>query len=121
MYLFVYGTLKRGCSNNYLMKGISYVGEDKTKDSHCMINLGRFPAIFERKGTTSIKGETFLVNGEHLKALDAFEGKWFYRKKVLLESGINAYTYFLSPDATIKNYPVIEDGNWTAEYGKQQE
>ena len=121
MLLFVYGTLKKGHSNHRLIENASYIGEDKTRENYCMINLGHFPATLEREKMSSIKGEMYLANGDLLQTLDKFEGKWFYRKKVLFESGKSAYTYFISPETIKKKYPVIKNGNWTVGNEKQHE
>ncbi|MBP2029693.1 gamma-glutamylcyclotransferase (GGCT)/AIG2-like uncharacterized protein YtfP [Methanohalophilus levihalophilus] len=112
MYLFVYGTLKKDFSNHHLIRNTRFIGEDKTRDNYCMIDMGYFPAILERDGTTPISGETYLADEKLLEVVDEFEGKWFYRKQIRLESGKRAYAYFLSPEAIKKEYPLISDGNW---------
>lgn len=119
MYLFVYGTLKKGFLNHHLIEEASFVGENKTTKNYCMIDLGHFPAILEKEEFGPISGETYLADEKILRAVDEFEGKWFYRKKIQLESGKEAYAYFLSPEAIKNKYPVIKDGNWKIRNGRQ--
>lgn len=118
MYLFVYGTLKNGQFNHYLMVNGTYVESDRTSDRYCMFDLGHFPAVAELPGKTLIEGETYDVNEQILKIVDNFEGKWFCRKEILLEGGKAAHMYFLSPDVRNRDFPVIEEGIWK---GKRNE
>ncbi len=84
--LFVYGTLKRGCSNHAQMAGQTFVGEARTAAGYRLYDLGGYPAIVpvpeDRDGVT---GEVWSVDPECLKRLDRFEGvhEGLYRREAL--------------------------------------
>lgn len=76
--VFVYGTLKRGCGNHYVMEsaGGIFVKEARTGlQGFKMVNLGYgFPALLKTKEQgTDIKGEIFSVDDRGLSVLDALE------------------------------------------------
>jgi gamma-glutamylaminecyclotransferase len=73
--LFVYGTLKRGCSNHAMLAGETFLGEARTHAGFRLYDLGGYPGIVvlpeDREGVT---GEVWAVGAEALQRLDAFEG-----------------------------------------------
>lgn len=84
--LFVYGTLKRGCSNHAQLAGQSFVGAARTAPGFRLFNLGGYPALVahpsDRDGVT---GEVWSVDAECLQRLDVFEGvhEGLYRRAVI--------------------------------------
>jgi gamma-glutamylcyclotransferase (GGCT)/AIG2-like uncharacterized protein YtfP len=81
--VFVYGTLRKGQGNNYLLKEADFIGEAKTKDKYAMYASG-IPYVVEDKPVSRITGEIFSVNQEELMRLDRLEGhpQW-YRRRVI--------------------------------------
>lgn len=81
--VFVYGTLKRGKSNNILLTGSEYLGLGVTVDKYAMYEHG-IPYVSEKMSLTNIVGELYKVDKHTLKSLDNLEGhpEWYKRKKV---------------------------------------
>jgi gamma-glutamylaminecyclotransferase len=119
--IFVYGTLKKGCSNyNRLLKGQSdFMGEAETVERMCMVDLGYFPGVLSVPPTSTIKGELFGVSDEIVELLDRLEGHpTFYRRtpvRILTSVGstITAEIYILQSSQR-RVSSVIPDGRWHA-------
>lgn len=81
--VFVYGTLKRGYSNNVLMKNSEYLGLGITTKKYAMYENG-IPYVCESKEHTKIVGEVYKVDKQTLKSLDSLEGhpEWYKRKEI---------------------------------------
>lgn len=99
--VFVYGTLKRGQGNHYLLdhKGAQFVSEATTVGSWLMYD-GGFPRVarlqrglpkdhFLRGRVGHVKGEVFKVDEPTFMALDRLEGypRLYDREKVSVVSG----------------------------------
>ena len=73
--LFLYGTLKRGCSNHGQMAGQKFIDLARTPPGFRLFDLGGYPAISavadDRDG---VFGEIWSVDPEGLERLDHFEG-----------------------------------------------
>jgi gamma-glutamylaminecyclotransferase len=84
--LFVYGTLKRGCSNHVQLAGQTYIGPARTQPGYRLFDLGGYPGIVavseDRDGVT---GEIWAVDADALRRLDAFEGvhEGLYRREAI--------------------------------------
>ena len=82
--LFVYGTLKRGCSNHRLLAGQAFLGLARTPPGFRLYDLGGYPGIAalttDREG---VVGELWSVDDEALRQLDEFEGvhEGLYRRE----------------------------------------
>lgn len=74
MYLFVYGTLKRGEPRHGYLAGQRFVGISRTRPLYRLYDLGDYPGLVERAGGVSIEGELWEVDGECLARLDRVEG-----------------------------------------------
>lgn len=73
--LFVYGTLKRGCSNHAHLAGQICVGPARTVPGFQLFDLGGFPGLYPAPGDDgSVAGEVWSVDATALARLDAFEG-----------------------------------------------
>jgi len=70
--VFVYGTLKSGFSNHYLLDGCEYLGDAATVPTYKMIENG-FPVIMPDPGGKPLAGEIYTVNDETLARLDQLE------------------------------------------------
>ena len=99
-YLFVYGTLKRGRTNHYLLQDAVFVGEAVTKEKYAMYE-NVIPYVVKGKRVSPIKGEVYEVSLQTLKKVDLLEGhpRFYKREKVkvvLINSGkeLNAWMYF---------------------------
>lgn len=98
-YVFVYGTLKRGFSNNFVMGNSEFVGQCITVNDY-FLTQGRFyPMLIDAQPGKKIKGELFLVETSKIPSIDRFEGhpNLFNRQKILVrfhEKNIEAWCYF---------------------------
>jgi|TARA_Y100000034_G_C6809227_1_gene363564 gamma-glutamylcyclotransferase (GGCT)/AIG2-like uncharacterized protein YtfP len=99
MFLFIYGSLKRGFGNYDFMHYLEtkFVVETCTlHPKYDLVGLGRFPGLID--GEYWIAGELFDLPPEKLPQLDAFEGngRLYIRKTIPVthEGGLKAATYF---------------------------
>lgn len=104
--LFVYGTLKRGCSNHHHLAGQTFVGAARTVPGFRLYDLGGYPGIAVAAGDrTGVVGEIWSVDTTALAQLDAFEGvhEGLYRRApIALEppfagDSVDAYFPALDP------------------------
>ena len=92
--VFVYGTLKRGYTNNRLISNATFIGKAKTVSNWIMIgNHLAFPYVLRRdhENGSQIKGEVYEVDQEGLKKLDLLEGvpSHYTREKVYVQYTAN--------------------------------
>lgn len=98
--VFVYGTLLRGCSNEWAM-ATDRSPVRGTLRGHDLWIFG-LPTVVETGGEGSVVGEVHEVDDAFLAKLDRFEGHpGFYARKpveVELEDGtiVSAWTYFFA-------------------------
>lgn len=97
MYIFVYGTLKDGCRNDYLLKDSKKIGNAITVDKFGLFE-DNFPYLI-KKPIFNIKGEIYFIDNKKLEELDRFEGAPEYYERDLInvflgEKVIQAFTYF---------------------------
>lgn len=84
--IFVYGTLKRGCSNHDQLAGQTFVGEATTTPGYRLFQVTVYPGMISQPGAADrILGEVWSVDPEHLKRLDDFEGvaEGIYRRELV--------------------------------------
>lgn len=97
--LFTYGTLQKGFSNHYLIKGAEYLGSGKTLEKYSLYESG-IPYVFKGEEVSQIHGELYRVDNHTLKIIDRLEGHpdWYRREEVavLTENGVTvtAWLYF---------------------------
>ncbi len=93
--LFVYGSLKRGFANHYVLRKAEFVAECRTAPYYRLFDLGAYPAL-ATDGTTAVTGELYLYPTEHFSELDTFEGSQYRRGTVTLSDGSTAEAYLLA-------------------------
>lgn len=84
--LFVYGTLKRGCSNHRYLADQTFVGAARTVAGYQLYDLGGYPGIArDTHDLEGVTGEVWSVDEAALKRLDRFEGvhEGLYRREAL--------------------------------------
>lgn len=100
--VFVYGTLKRGCSNHDFMAGQEFLGEARTAPGFRLYDLGGHPGMVVRPDDTDgVAGEIWAIDADCLARLDQLEGVaegWYRREPVPLlapfaNRGIEAFVY----------------------------
>jgi gamma-glutamylaminecyclotransferase len=99
MYVFVYGTLRKGMRNHYVLKGATFVQHDCTLPEYTLLHMdAAYPGMI-RGGITDIPGEVWSVSEDMLKRIDTFEGVHqgiFSRVTIPLKSGISAHAYLFN-------------------------
>ena len=120
IYMFVYGTLRRGFEGNRLLVDSRFLGMAKTKEKYRMF-AEDVPYVYKEKKTTVIVGEVYEIDGPTLEILDNFEGHPdCYRRElvdIVLDAGsqIQAWIYFNPEPAGA----VVQSGdflNWTMNF-----
>jgi gamma-glutamylaminecyclotransferase len=96
--LFVYGTLKRGCSNHAVMRGAEFAGEAATEPGYLMVNCGSYPGLVRAangQAGMAIRGELYRIDEALLAKLDRFESvpTEYVRETIRLADGSEAQTY----------------------------
>src|SRR6201988_497777 len=81
--VFVYGTLKSGFGNHYLLQGCAFIGHAATVPTYKMIENG-FPVIMPDSDGKPLAGEIYTVDDETLARLDQLkrEGSSYDRKLI---------------------------------------
>lgn len=122
--VFVYGSLKMGNHNSVLLSEAQYVGDFQTSPEYFLLDYGNFPAVVPG-GTTSIKGEVYLVDDHILSELDILEGyPDFYDRNIINVSPIgesaseglkpmDAIMYFIHPEEIdVNEFEHVDSGIW---------
>lgn len=105
--IFVYGTLKKGYSNNRLLKNARYVGQARTFDRFPLRCNGSFPSMFlGGSDRGQVMGEVYEVNDQQLANVDALEGNgngFYERMEIKLidefDREAKAWAYFRDQSA----------------------
>jgi len=121
MLVFVYGTLKRGCSNNILLRKDTFIGEAFTLKSLCMFSYG-VPVVVVPSNeiladkALPILGEVYSVSKRSLQNLDALEGHPRIYRRVIEKVQIGnvrtkAYIYVKSKQMNNLYADLLDDLN----------
>ena len=62
MFLFVYGTLKRGQPRHRYLAGQTFVASAVTRPIYRLFNVGDYPALVRHSEGRSIEGELWRVD-----------------------------------------------------------
>jgi gamma-glutamylaminecyclotransferase len=82
--IFVYGTLKRGCSNHHYLAGQKFLGEARTVPGFRLFGLSGHPGMVPHPADgDGVTGEVWSVTPEALRHLDGLEGidEGIYRRE----------------------------------------
>ena len=111
--LFVYGTLKRGQRNHFLMREARFLGEAFTAPEYTLLDLGPFPGMIPG-GTTAVHGELYEVGPNLLARLDRHEGvpRFYAREFVHLDEQAEIQSYYLVDPDRVRDGLPIQDGIW---------
>ena len=103
--VFVYGTLRNGFHNHFIMNPTFNLGKGLTKEKYAMYESG-IPFLVEDEPLVRITGELYMVDQTTFEILDILEGhpKWYTRKKVdVIVEGEDhkAWVYFNEKQGTL--------------------
>ncbi len=85
--VFVYGTLRRGGSNNFRMDGFSWIGPAAV-NGH-LYEVSWYPALVLDENAGEVVGDLYKVSEEGLAALDEFEGSEYRRTRTMVQNSDN--------------------------------
>ena len=113
----VYGTLRKGQRNHYLLEQADYLFDDYIAGT--LSNLGGCPAFhIDPTDLDLVKVEVYEVDQTTLYDLDRLEGHPYMYKRIkvkLFNKEIQSYTYLYQD--SIHNLPFIRSGDWVKYYG----
>lgn len=125
IFVFVYGTLKKGHGNHrrYLDGSVGFaqfIQDDKIEG--ILYDLGPFPAVqlYTEKDPVEnrriCKGEVYKIDEEVLKKLDILEGypSLYDRTLILTKGGIKAWVYNQKKE-DIGSKKILESGIWPSD------
>jgi len=107
MYVFVYGTLKRGKRNHEVMDDSNFLGIATTKNADFdLISIGNaYPGMIG--GEYRVLGETYDVDTHTLSRLDRLEGSSYSREEIEIQDSDGNVV-----DAWVYLYRYAEQGGW---------
>lgn len=121
VYIFTYGTLKRGFMNNYFLDGAIFVSPAITCEKYQMYPCigNAYPFLIKSEKNHRIKGEVFKTDSQEiLDKLDALEGypdlylKEFIKVELENKQIIEALIYFKNEKTNLKSIdfsnPIVE-------------
>ena len=112
--VFVYGTLKKGCSNHHFLKDSDFVRHEILKDHAIYVPRGmRFPIMLKSKGD-KVYGEVYRISSTTLAKLDMLESEGhLYNRVNDIELGFQYYLYNENDAWEInKSKDKIDSGYW---------
>lgn len=117
-FVFVYGTLKRGGSNNRLLSSSKFITVAESVTESHLFNLGGFPCWNPTSPLSDalrapVRGEIWEVTEEDLKRLDRLEGHpdFFYRSQMNFVHDYKTYrawVYFLEEPHATNLCPIVK-------------
>jgi len=113
--LFVYGNLKLGFDNNYLLKDAILVDRNAILQGYAMYLLINKPGIVECQSHNAY-GELYKVNNAILTNLDILENpSKFFRQKLYIKSGISyVHSWVFIYNSNLYNKKlIIKSGKWS--------
>ena len=81
--VFVYGTLRRGGSNDFRMAQARFVAKGTVRGR--LYRIDWYPGFVADESGDEVVGEVYETDAETLAALDEFEGSEYRRVKIVVE------------------------------------
>jgi gamma-glutamylcyclotransferase (GGCT)/AIG2-like uncharacterized protein YtfP len=106
--IFVYGTLKQGEPNHYLLAGSELLGVYETPPVYTLYDLGTYAGLVE--GNNTILGEVYRIDDEVLAKLDVFEDVLIEYRRETIETPFGEAWIYLYPGA--EKGQAVESGDW---------
>lgn len=121
IYLFVYGTLRKGMSRHEVLKNEEFIDNCYIGGDLYFYNNGQFP--FVQMGTGIVFGEVYKISSTILARIDTIEGYYgedednFFERDLInilipkLQSPIDLYVYTYNT-TKLPDSELIEDGDF---------
>ena len=111
----VYGSLRKGLYNHYLMSHSDFIKTVSVEVPFKMISMSdTFPALIPTKENNLVVFELYKVNDKTARNLDILEGyPDFYSKKYIKIKDEDYLVYYLSPLKITNEEEVVKSGDWT--------
>ena len=117
VFLFVYGTMLKGCKNHYRVEDLEFVGAAITRG--VLFHRGNCPAM--KPGQKTIHGEVYKVHLPRLSVIDTHEGFAPLRaasrnvynrvvRRVSLTNGLRVPCHLYLFNLEVEGLPEIENG-----------
>lgn len=113
MKLFVYGTLRNGLENNFLLDKKAQFIKVMHISGLKLYDLGPFPAAVEsgnKKDT--VTGELYNVPESSIEAIDQLEGVPHMFQRQFLTDGDNEIWYYVMEKELIEGLDAVASGDW---------
>tara|TARA_Y100001956_G_scaffold45192_1_gene43991 strand:+ start:8185 stop:8532 length:348 start_codon:yes stop_codon:yes gene_type:complete len=107
--LFVYGTLRKGESNQGFLEAAEFLGCHETPPEYALYDLGAYPAVTE--GHSSITGEVYLIDDETLARVDELEDVPVEYRREQIETPFGRAWIYLYQD-TSQLDSLLASGDW---------
>ena len=116
--VFVYGTLRRGGSNDFRMADSRFVAEGKVRGK--LYRIDWYPGIVVDENAGPVMGEIFETDALTIAALDEFEGNGYRRVKIAVEwvdagESFTAEAWIWEWLGETREDQCIASGDWLAE------
>ena len=112
--VFVYGTLRRGGSNNFRMDGSMWMGAASV-NGH-LYEVDWYPGLVLDDSGAEVIGDLYEVPADKLDALDEFEGSEYKRVRTMVQTAedkaMSAWVW--EWDRGIEGLSQIASGDWLA-------
>ncbi|WP_457747591.1 gamma-glutamylcyclotransferase family protein [Sulfurimonas sp.] len=115
MYLFVYGTLKKGFYNHQILEDAEFICSATTKQKYPMVNIEEyFPYLIDAEGIGHhVEGEVYKIDNKTLAMLDVLEGypELYNRHQITVKSlgaELQAITYFVNEKIDYQNLELLK-------------
>lgn len=109
--VLVYGSLRKGEENHYLLSSSALLYNEITVSGYKMYDCGRYPAAIPNE-RTSIIGELYDVDDEiimsDLDGLEQLKDGLYHR----YYDAKNDFYIYLKYEEQISNEPLIDSGDW---------
>lgn len=107
--LFVYGTLRKGESNQGFLSASEFLGRHETLPEYALYDLGPYPAVTQ--GHSSIVGEVYLIDDATLARIDQLEDVPVEYRREQIETPFGQAWIYLYQD-TSKLDVLLSSGDW---------
>lgn len=116
--IFVYGTLKKGECNNYILESGFFIKEENLPQFSLVESIGvPFPFAIMDDEPKGIKGELYAVDDSVLLRLDQLEGhpSMYVRTEignVIFQGNKIPLFIYLFDKRKLREYSIVENGVW---------